>query len=38
MQRAQAITILQWVDALGWGSSSLPHIVISALPSLADLW
>jgi hypothetical protein len=38
LQRAQAIGILQGANALGQGSSSLPHIIISAAPSLADLW
>jgi hypothetical protein len=37
LQHAQAIMILQWAIALGQGSSSLPHIIASAPPSLADL-
>jgi hypothetical protein len=38
LQHAQAITILQWVVALGRGSSSFPHIIIHAPLLLADLW
>ncbi len=33
----QDIAILQQAEALGRGSSSLPHVVVSALVSLADL-
>jgi len=38
LQHAQAIAIFQRADALGQGSSSLPHIIASALLSLANLW
>jgi len=38
LQHVQAIAILQRATTLGWGSSSLQHIVPSALSSLADLW
>ncbi len=38
LQCAQAISILQLVIALGKGSSSLPHIITSGSPSLANLW
>jgi hypothetical protein len=37
LQRAQAIAILQQDAALGQGSSSLPHIIASASPSLSNL-
>jgi hypothetical protein len=38
LQCAQVIAILQWVAALGQGSSSLPHIIATAPLSLVDLW
>jgi len=38
LQCAQVIAILKRVIAFGWGSSSLPHIITSALPLLVDLW
>ncbi len=37
MQCAQARSILQWTVAPGLGSSSLPHMIASAFPSLANL-
>jgi len=37
-QCAQAIMILQWGVVLNHNSSSFPHIVASAPPSLVDLW
>jgi hypothetical protein len=38
LQHVQAVTIIQWAAALGWGSSSLPHIIVNAPSSLVDLW
>jgi len=38
LQCAQAMVILQWTVALGQGSSSLPHIIVNAPSSLANLW
>ncbi len=38
LQRVQAIMILQWVVTFGLGSSLLPHIIVSAPLSLANLW
>jgi hypothetical protein len=37
LQCVQAIAIFHRASALGWGSSSLPHIITNASPSLADL-
>jgi ABC-type arginine transport system permease subunit len=38
LQHVQAKAIFQWVVAFGRGFSSLPHIIVNALPSLANLW
>jgi hypothetical protein len=38
LQCAQAITFIRQVASLGWGSSSLSHIIASAPSSLTNLW
>jgi hypothetical protein len=38
LQCAQAIVVLHQAAALGRGSSSLPHIIVSAPSSLTNLW
>jgi len=38
LQHVQAITILQRASMLSESSSSLPHILASAPPSLVNLW